>query len=340
MFRVDKLKYYDKFHCIMDKCPENCCEMNWNILVDEAAYRKYQACDDEKIRDFISSEMPHKIVKKDGKCPFFQKDGLCMLHKEYGETFLCETCRNYPRFTSLYEDLYIVSLAPSCPAVLDILWETDKSEIQSETFYEAEEELDRKQIELSKSLEKKLKLRERFINILHNREIGLGECVEQIKDEMEITGDYQEVSEQAAWMIAFVKENCLINDKIRGQSLLINGELSENIQEDIEKLTEIYSEFRILFEHILVYSVFEQVLQIEDENEEAKQDWLEKICLRLATIQYWILYLYKAKGDIDREDCNIAVYSIMRVLDHDQKQWKAYDKAWKQTGWGLPKILW
>lgn len=81
-------------------------------------------------------------------------------------------------------------------------------------------------------------------------------------------------------------------------------------------------------------------MQIEDENEEAKQDWLEKICLRLATIQYWILYLYKAKGDIDREDCNIAVYSIMRVLDHDQKQWKAYDKAWKQTGWGLPKILW
>lgn len=340
MFRVDKLNYYDKFHCIMSECPDNCCEMNWNILVDEAAYKKYQGCEDEEIRDFISTDIPHKIVKKDGKCPFFQKDGLCMLHKEYGEEFLCETCKNYPRFTSLYEELYVVSLAPSCPAVLNILWETDKTEIQSEIFYETERELDRKQIVLSKSLEKRLRLREKFIHILYNREIGLGECVEQIKDELEIIGEYQEVSKQAAWMITFVKENCLINDKIRAQSLMINGKESENIQEDIKKVTEVHQEYRIFFEHIFIYSIFEQIMQFEDNNEEAKQDWLGKICLRLATIQNWILYLYKAKREIDREDCNIAVYSIMRVLDHDEEQWETFYKTWKKNGWGIPKILW
>lgn len=65
-----------------------------------------------------------------------------------------------------------------------------------------------------------------------------------------------------------------------------------------------------------------------------------KICLRLATIQNWILYLYKGKREIDREDCNTAVYSIMRVLDHDEGKWEAYHKDWKQKDWGIPKILW
>jgi len=54
MFRVDKLNYYDKFHCIVGRCPDNCCEMNWNILVDEAAYKRYKGCEDERIRHFIS----------------------------------------------------------------------------------------------------------------------------------------------------------------------------------------------------------------------------------------------------------------------------------------------
>ena len=57
-------------------------------------------------------------------------------------------------------------------------------------------------------------------------------------------------------------------------------------------------------------------------------------------MQYWILCLCKAKGDIGREECNIAVYNIMRVLDHDEEQREAYYKAWKQTGREMPRILW
>ena len=41
MFRFDKLNYCDKFHCIMGECPENCCEMEWNIEVDESIYELY-----------------------------------------------------------------------------------------------------------------------------------------------------------------------------------------------------------------------------------------------------------------------------------------------------------
>ncbi len=340
MFRVDKLNYYDKFHCIVGRCPDNCCEMNWNILVDEAAYKRYKGCEDERIRHFISSEIPHRILKKDGGCPFFQKDGLCMLHKEYEEAFLCEICRNYPRFTSLYEELYVVSLAPSCPAVLEILWETDKTEIQSEIFYETEEELGRTQIRLSESLEKKLQLREKFIHILYNREIGLSERAEQIKDKLDISGNNQEISEQAAWMITFVKQNCLINDKIRAQSAWINYDLSENIWADIRELTEVYPEYQVFFEHIFVYSIFEQIMKLESDKKEAKRDWFQKICLRLATIQYWMLYLYRAKKEIDREDYNNATYSIMRVLDHNEEEWETFFKGWKQKGWETPKILW
>lgn len=73
MFRVDKLNYYDKFHCIVGRCPDNCCEMNWNILVDEAAYKRYKGCEDERIRHFISSEIPHRILKKMEDAHFFKK---------------------------------------------------------------------------------------------------------------------------------------------------------------------------------------------------------------------------------------------------------------------------
>ena len=72
MFRVDKLNYYDKFHCIMGKCPENCCEMNWNILVDEATYKKYQGCEDEQIRNFMA------VLDDLGNGYIFTNTEICM----------------------------------------------------------------------------------------------------------------------------------------------------------------------------------------------------------------------------------------------------------------------
>lgn len=159
MFRVDKLSPYDKFHCIMGECPENCCEINWNVEVEESTYEKYRACPDERLHKYVSDTLPHIILKRDGKCPFYCADGLCHIHKEYGEGYLCETCRTYPRFVSQYEDLYTFCLAPSCPAVLDLLWDERYTEIQEEIFYESSEEVGRTEVQLSEKLQKKLKLR-------------------------------------------------------------------------------------------------------------------------------------------------------------------------------------
>lgn len=338
MFRVDKVDYFDKFHCIMGQCPANCCEMNWNILVDDAAYEKYQACEDEKVRNFISQETPHKIVTKDRKCPFYQTDGLCMLHKEYGEDFLCETCRSYPRFTLCYGDWYIVSLAPSCPAVLDILWDQEKTEIKTDTFYESQDDLRKGQMELSEELEAGLQLRTKMLEIVWDREISLGERVNRLREILGNTALLQDLAEASEWTMHYVNEKCLNNEEIKAQSRIIAKSVLESVERCVPDMIQAYPEFQRFFEHILVYSIFG--LPIEGNGEKDKREWLEKICLRLATIQYWLLFLYGARGEVSRKECNTATYSIMRILDHNEKEWERYYGAWKREHAGVPIILW
>ncbi len=340
MFRVDKLNYYDKFSCSMGDCPENCCQMDWNILLDKAAYEKYQNCEDKRVSSFISVESPHLIMKKDGKCPFFQEDGLCFLHREYGAEFQCETCRNYPRFTSVYEDLYVVTLAPSCPAVLDILWEEEKTEIQTQMYYESQEELKEKEFHVSEEMAGKLAFRTQILKLAQNREFSLGNRVRMIMDSLGVPEVQADSFENAAWMLEFVQRKCLVNDKIKAQATMIKEKKTVLCLETIKNAAETYQEFTKFFGHLLVYSIFEQVLHLKDNSEKTKQEWFEKICLRLATIQYWIVALYLAKGVVTREDCNTAVYSIMRVIDHFEGMWEDYYREWKRTGKKIPEVLW
>ncbi len=338
MFRVDKINYFDKFHCIMGECPDNCCEMDWNILVDDISYAKYQACKEEDVRNFISQEIPHKILKKNHKCPFFQADGLCMLHKEYGEGFLCETCRNYPRLTSCYEDLYVVSLAPSCPAVLELLWLQERTEIKTEVFYECQEDLKEEKFEMSESLAAKLRFREELLEIARDRQFSLAERVKQMAAVLGMAGFSEDLPQAVEWARDYIRENCLINRGIRRQSELIAG----TVFDERMALNIVCGNlgFQRFFEHILVYSIIEQVFRMEKMGDRDKHRWLEKIVLRLAVMQYWLALLYGVQGKVSRDDCNTAVYSLMRILDHDEEAWEKCYGRWKREVGGLPLVLW
>ena len=140
MFKIIKTEYFDNFGCLMDKCKANCCDENWIISIDDGTYNLYKKLN---ICDFDKKISPdtHTIIKENGKCPFILENGLCYWHKEYGEDYLSNTCKSYPRFVSSYGDLYVENIGLSCPASAQWIVSLDhKCEIVEQIYVEDETE--------------------------------------------------------------------------------------------------------------------------------------------------------------------------------------------------------
>ncbi len=116
--------YYNKFECLGSECVETCCQ-GWNIDVDYNCHlklndlsRKY----DDNIEKFLTKgknpthdKFSYINMKKDGFCPFLDKDKLCGIQKKYGETFIPETCKNFPRRTVDFDTVQVKTLSLGCP---------------------------------------------------------------------------------------------------------------------------------------------------------------------------------------------------------------------------------
>lgn len=125
--KVLKPFYYDNFKCIGGQCIDNCCSNNWKICIDEKTYKKYKKLKGElgkKINSNISRIRSNtnylqygKINLNSSKCSLLSEDGLCTIHGELGEDYLCNTCRRYPRLIIKYGEIYERNLSISCPEV-------------------------------------------------------------------------------------------------------------------------------------------------------------------------------------------------------------------------------
>ncbi len=118
MFKLIKVDFYDEFACLMSECPDNCCDEDWDIYIDDPTIEKYRQMHIQDLSEKITETIPHKLIKKNGRCPFITPEGLCSFHRDYGEEYLSNTCRSYPRFVSTYGDVYLETLGMSCPAVV------------------------------------------------------------------------------------------------------------------------------------------------------------------------------------------------------------------------------
>ncbi len=142
MFKLIKIDFYDQFACMMDKCPDNCCDEEWDIYVDDETIEKYKQMGIPDLESKITVSEPHVIIKKDHKCPFITAEGLCTFHRDYGEEYLSNTCRSYPRFVSTYGDVYLETLGLSCPAtVKQVLERSSLIEFTEKIYYEDRSEL-------------------------------------------------------------------------------------------------------------------------------------------------------------------------------------------------------
>ena len=130
MFTI-KPDFYDEFKCIADKCTDSCC-IGWEINVDESALKKYNGLQsplgDEirsKITEAEDGSCCFKLSEKE-RCPFLNENNLCDIIIKCGENFLCDICREHPRFYEWFPGVTECGLGLCCEEVCRLLLENDE----------------------------------------------------------------------------------------------------------------------------------------------------------------------------------------------------------------------
>ncbi len=122
-------KYYKNFVCVADRCRHSCC-VGWEIDIDGDTVKKYAALNDgygEKIKESIESEgVAHFRLCDEDRCPHLNKNGLCNIITEVGEDFLCDICREHPRFYNDLPNGKEVGLGMACEEACRIILNSDE----------------------------------------------------------------------------------------------------------------------------------------------------------------------------------------------------------------------
>ena len=217
-------EHVKKFHCDGKSCQSLCCR-GWGIAIDNAAWKKYK-----KIKGKAGKSILSHIKKKDGKhmiklredrsCPFLREDFLCSLQHDYGEAYLSDICRTYPRLMRVVDQLLECSLCLTCPVAAKlVLLQGSPMEFEQVEFL-AKEALDVRFFQWSKGLVKLPELQYAAISLLQDRRFSmdqrliiLGFFLEHIQDteDMEKWSDIvrfyasDDIAEQAPEMFRAIR---------------------------------------------------------------------------------------------------------------------------------------
>lgn len=116
-------RYTQRFHCIGSDCEDTCC-VGWTVHIDKKTYKAYRTQSHPDIQPVITlikrldnpesdSRFAVLPLGDTGYCPA-QKEGMCTVHATLGESFLSDTCQNYPRLNRRVNGQPEQSLSLSC----------------------------------------------------------------------------------------------------------------------------------------------------------------------------------------------------------------------------------
>ena len=169
-------KYYQKFKCIADRCTHSCC-VGWEIDIDERTLEKYKKLSggySDAIRESISTDgAPHFKLGARERCPHLDERGLCRIIMNVGEEYLCDICREHPRFYN-FTDVCEVGVGMSCPAAARIILE---SEDYDEILEIGEVDAQADSVDFDGRAERGV-----IYEILRERDISYGHRLEKIYD--------------------------------------------------------------------------------------------------------------------------------------------------------------
>ena len=113
--------YYLKFKCIADRCTDSCC-VGWEIDIDEISQAKYASLSGDLGAE-IRKITQHGVfpLDKNGRCAFLDCNGLCRIISALGEGYLCDICREHPRYYGIGADGLDGGLGLACPEAARII---------------------------------------------------------------------------------------------------------------------------------------------------------------------------------------------------------------------------
>ena len=123
MYKYFQSTHVKNFRCDGRKCGATCCRAGWEIEIDDRTYEKYLAIENLPHHFAFNDRLKKFCIapNADGVCPYLDADYLCSIQKNYGEEFLSETCRQYPRQTLSFGDYFERSLSLACPLAADMI---------------------------------------------------------------------------------------------------------------------------------------------------------------------------------------------------------------------------
>ena len=114
-------EYFTKFNCIADKCLDSCC-IGWEIDVDGETMAKYKASDTEMCREIVEKTSHGYLpLAENGRCAFLDERGLCRIISAIGDGYLCDICREHPRYYGVGDGIIEGGLGLSCEEAARIM---------------------------------------------------------------------------------------------------------------------------------------------------------------------------------------------------------------------------
>lgn len=113
--------YCKDFHCKAGKCLHTCCA-GWVIGIDDESLKRFNQ-DPEvsaKIEDGCF------VLKENGRCPFLRDDNLCDMILKHGEDYLCDICKEHPRFYNSFDDHTEAGIGLVCEEACRLVLECGK----------------------------------------------------------------------------------------------------------------------------------------------------------------------------------------------------------------------
>ncbi len=271
-----KPDFFDTFRCIADKCTDSCC-IGWEIDVDGAALEKYNTLDNslgEEIRScIVSAEGGGKCFELSEKerCPFLDERSLCRIISEQGEGYLCEICKEHPRFYEWFHGVTECGLGLCCEEVCRILLSSEKpfSLVEENDGEEVPVETD-EQIEEFEAYEDIYDLRECLFHLLYTENMTFDEKIKEIIFTIEefcgekiVVRDYEELLELYRKTEPINDEWTAYINELTEKFFVITGDLSKTFKEmggeELYPRILAYTLYRHLSKAVFDYRIGERV---------------------------------------------------------------------------------
>lgn len=119
------LKPFESFKCIGGECKTNCC-IGWQIDIDKKTLKKYKKVKGEfaqKLKNGVDFDGGKFLMTANGekRCVFLNEKNLCEIIINLGENYLCEVCREHPRFYNVYRGFTEYGVGLACERAANLL---------------------------------------------------------------------------------------------------------------------------------------------------------------------------------------------------------------------------